>query len=109
MNKRIVSLTWFCLFASLIVLPVIRSVNNASGNSVFAASTTITEGDPMPPPHRPCCALLTEGDPMPPPHRPGFTANAEGDPMPPPHRPTVSVLLPEGDPMPPPHRPGVAV
>ena len=109
MNKRIASFAWFCAFASLIVLPVIRSVNIPAGNPVFAASSAITEGDPMPPPHRPGFSLVPEGDPMPPPHRPGFTFNAEGDPMPPPHRPNVSVLLPEGDPMPPPHRPGLAV
>ena len=70
MNKQILGFSFLCVSASLIVLLAIRSVNITAASSAFAVSSTISEGDPMPPPHRPCCQL-TEGDPMPPPHRPG--------------------------------------
>ena len=91
MSKKSVGFTWFCFSALLIVLPVIRPVNVPAGNPEFAAPSTISEGDPMPPPHRPCCQLVAEGDPMPPPHRPCCQLVAEGDPMPPPHRPGLSI------------------
>jgi hypothetical protein len=70
MNQKIVCSVLLCVSA-FIVLPVVRSVNVSDGNPVLATPSIISEGDPMPPPHRPCCALVSEGDPMPPPHRPG--------------------------------------
>jgi hypothetical protein len=90
-SKKSVGCTWFCVSALLIVLPVIRSVNIPAGNYVYQTPSTISEGHPMPPPHRPGLALIAEGDPMPPPHRPCCQLLTEGDPMPPPHRPGLSV------------------
>jgi hypothetical protein len=91
MNKKIACSALLSVTALFIVLPVIRSVNIPAGNPVLAAPSAIAEGDPMPPPHRPCCSLVPEGDPMPPPHRPGVAVISEGDPMPPPHRPGLAV------------------
>jgi hypothetical protein len=99
----------FLTCSALIVLPVIRSVNIPADNTVLQTpSHLVPEGDPMPPPHKPCCRLIAEGDPMPPPHKPGLSLVAEGDPMPPPHKPGTA-LVAEGDPMPPPHKPGLSL
>jgi hypothetical protein len=73
-KKLVFGTLLFSISAFVIVLPVIRSVNVPGGNPVLAAPNVIADGDPMPPPHRPCCSavdsLVPDGDPMPPPHRP---------------------------------------
>jgi hypothetical protein len=77
MNKRLVFLVSLSISAFLIVLPVIRSVNNSAGNHTILAPALISEGDPMPAPipHKPgVSVLVAEGDPMPAPipHKPGI-------------------------------------
>ena len=83
--------------ASLMLRPVVRSVNISAGKASFIAATANAEGDPMPDPrgpHKPGAGLLAaEGDPMPHPGGPHTAAAgsfaAEGDPMPHPGGPHV--------------------
>jgi hypothetical protein len=77
-SKKLVFGVLLSISVLAIVLSVIRSVNVPAGNPVLAAPNIIADGDPMPPPHRPCCSvvdwLVPEGDPMPPPHRPALVS-----------------------------------
>jgi hypothetical protein len=94
MKKTLVYFAAFSIFACLIVLPVIASVNSPVGSYATSTPTLISEGDPMPSPVPPMSragVLVAEGDPMPSPVPPlsnTGTLVAEGDPMPSPVPPT---------------------
>jgi hypothetical protein len=68
MKKTLVWFASFSVFACLIVLPVIRSVNASAGNYAQPAPPLIADGDPLPnpvPPLEKAGILVADGDPMP--------------------------------------------
>ena len=92
------------LFAALMVLPVVRSVNLTAGKPVTIDHVLNADGSPMPPlPPKPPSmvegTLVADGSPMPPlpPKPPSMDAGtlvADGSPMPPlPPKPPQMVVM----------------
>jgi hypothetical protein len=68
MKKTLVFFASLSILACLIVLPVIRSVNDSAGNYVAPDPCLIADGNPMPNPAPPASnagILVADGNPMP--------------------------------------------
>ena len=108
MKKPVMFFASISILACLIVLPVIRSVNDSAGNYGTPAPTLMADGNPMPSPIPPAAnagVLVADGNPMPsplPPAANGGILVADGNPMPSPLPPAANagVLVADGNPMP---------